>query len=130
MDEREKSGVNRNDLIDTLVTLRNEDKDKVYSPTNIVFQGDVLVAQSAIFFSAGFETSASMMSFGLFELCRRVKYMLFIVRVLQFFKLWIILARDTKQDSRRDQEHPGCLWRQVNIRIGVWNGVFGDGDIR
>lgn len=72
MDEREKNGTHRNDLIDTLVTLRKEDKDKVYSPSNIVFKGDVLVAQAASFFSAGFETSASVMAFGMFELCRRV----------------------------------------------------------
>lgn len=35
MDEREKSGVNRNDLIDTLIELRNEDKDKKFSTENI-----------------------------------------------------------------------------------------------
>lgn len=72
MGEREKSGDIRNDLIDTLLVLRKEDADKTYSPENIVFQGDVLVAQAASFFSAGFETSSAVLSFGLFELCRRV----------------------------------------------------------
>lgn len=72
MIERKQSGQIRHDLIDTLVQLQDEDKDKVYSSTNIVFQGDVLVAQAAAFFTAGFETSSAVLSFGLFEMCRRV----------------------------------------------------------
>lgn len=72
MEEREKSGTVRNDLIDTLLLLRKEDAHKTYSPENIVFQGDVLVAQAGSFFTAGFETSSAVLSFGLFELCRRV----------------------------------------------------------
>lgn len=35
MDEREKSGAQNNDLIDSLVVLRNEDKDKTFSTTNM-----------------------------------------------------------------------------------------------
>lgn len=34
MDEREKSKVERNDLIDTLVQLRAEDKDKKFTVEN------------------------------------------------------------------------------------------------
>ncbi len=34
----------------------------------LVFQGDVIVAQAALFFSAGYETSSAAMSFGLYEL--------------------------------------------------------------
>lgn len=93
MDSREKSGEIRNDLIDTLVVLRNEDKGKLASETELgkkgltyfwvffikfnlgsVFQGDALVAQAALFFVAGFENSASLLAFGLFELCRRVSF--------------------------------------------------------
>lgn len=40
--------------------------------TEIVFQGDVLVAQAAAFFTAGYETSSSAMSFALYELCWKV----------------------------------------------------------
>lgn len=42
-----------------------------------VFQGDALVAQAAGFFSAGFETSSSVMALGVYELCRRVSIWLF-----------------------------------------------------
>lgn len=35
MDQRAKSGTKRNDLIDTLLNLREEDKDKPFSYTNI-----------------------------------------------------------------------------------------------
>lgn len=73
MDEREKAGTARNDLIDTLLVLRKEDAGKRLSADNIVFQGDVLVAQAASFFSAGFETSSAVLAFGMFELCRRVR---------------------------------------------------------
>lgn len=37
-----------------------------------VFHGDILVAQAAVFFTGGFETSASTMSFGLFEIAKQV----------------------------------------------------------
>ncbi len=35
MDEREKSGAIRNDLIDALISLKNEDKSKHLSATNV-----------------------------------------------------------------------------------------------
>jgi len=51
MIEREKSGNVRQDLIDTLITLKNEDIGKIQNSTStIVFQDDILVAQAAIFF--------------------------------------------------------------------------------
>lgn len=42
------------------------------SISQTVFQGDVLVAQAAVFFTAGYETSSSVMSFALYELCWKV----------------------------------------------------------
>lgn len=57
----------------TLVTKKyNSMKASIKSIVFTVFQGDALVAQSAVFFSAGFETSSAVVAFGLFELCRRV----------------------------------------------------------
>ncbi|XP_037941623.1 cytochrome P450 6g1-like, partial [Teleopsis dalmanni] len=70
--ERIKSGTTRNDLIDILVNFRKEaeaSKDK----NHFILEGDCLVAQAAIFFSAGFETSSSAMSFSLYELARHPK---------------------------------------------------------
>ncbi|KAJ6641330.1 putative cytochrome P450 6g2 [Pseudolycoriella hygida] len=70
LSEREKNGNTRQDLIDTLLTLKNEDKGKTQNdPSRFVFQGDVLVAQAAAFFTGGYETSSSVMSFALYELC-------------------------------------------------------------
>lgn len=57
MDEREKSGVPRNDLIDTLLTFKKQN-----------YSQDMIVAQAAVFFTAGYETTSATMSFALYEL--------------------------------------------------------------
>uniref|UniRef100_A0A6B2E8P4 Putative cytochrome p450 6g1-like protein n=1 Tax=Phlebotomus kandelakii TaxID=1109342 RepID=A0A6B2E8P4_9DIPT len=62
MEERIKSGTKRNDLIDTLIMMKETDGD--------LFKGDTLVAQAAIFLIAGYETSSSAIAFTLFELAR------------------------------------------------------------
>lgn len=68
MDDRAKSGVVRHDLIDTLLMLkRNDDKG--------AFTDDVLVAQSATFLVAGFETSSSTMAFLTYELAKHPEIM-------------------------------------------------------
>ncbi|XP_055853966.1 cytochrome P450 6g1-like isoform X2 [Episyrphus balteatus] len=70
MAERTKSGLIRNDLIDTLVAFKKAaeaDKDKQHIAQNT----DMLVAQAAVFFTAGFETTSSSMSFGLYELSKK-----------------------------------------------------------
>lgn len=67
--ERERSGHRRNDLIDTLIELKNSDTTEV---GEMRYEGDVLVAQAAIFFSAGYETSSSTMTFALYELAKHV----------------------------------------------------------
>lgn len=69
MEERKKSGKARNDLIDILIEL--EKLAKLDSSGNhIALDGDVLVAQAVLFFTAGFETSSSTMAFGLYELAK------------------------------------------------------------
>ncbi|XP_067007540.2 cytochrome P450 6k1 [Anabrus simplex] len=88
IDQREKSKTKRNDLVDLLIELKDkgsievEEKDKAevehYDHDASVVQkfdfcGDDLVAQAAIFFVAGFETSASTMSFALYELALQPK---------------------------------------------------------
>jgi cytochrome P450 family 6 len=64
--KRMESGEKRNDLIDILVELK-----KTYSDQDgggIKFDGDDLVAQAAIFFTAGYETSSTTTAFVLYEL--------------------------------------------------------------
>ncbi|XP_055856026.1 uncharacterized protein LOC129919200 [Episyrphus balteatus] len=66
MDERQKSGAVRNDLIDTLVALKKEAAIAGEKLTD-----EVLIAQAAVFFTAGFETTSSTISFGLYELSKK-----------------------------------------------------------
>ena len=64
---REKSGEKRTDLIDLLIDLRQKyghDTDM----GGFKFDGDDLVGQAAAFFTGGFETSSTTMSFTLYEL--------------------------------------------------------------
>ncbi|XP_063994778.1 cytochrome P450 6k1-like [Diachasmimorpha longicaudata] len=65
--EREKSGFKRHDLIDLLVELKNEEATEADKKI-FEFQGDNIVAQAAIFFVGGLETSSSAISFSLYEL--------------------------------------------------------------
>ncbi|XP_025074593.1 cytochrome P450 6k1-like [Pogonomyrmex barbatus] len=66
LSQRMKSGVKRNDLIDILIELKNNNNDKEFK--DFTFDGDDLLAQAASFFSAGFETSSTTTSFALYEL--------------------------------------------------------------
>ena len=70
--EREKSGKKRHDLIDILIEFKNSTKKDALNGNEgkRVFDGDLLVAQAAIFFTAGFESSSATMSFTLYELAR------------------------------------------------------------
>ncbi|XP_037812139.1 uncharacterized protein LOC119603923 [Lucilia sericata] len=70
LNEREKSGKTRNDLIDILIEFKNSTKSESNKSGHIKFEGDLLVAQAAIFFTAGFESSSATMSFALYELAR------------------------------------------------------------
>ncbi|XP_050326815.1 cytochrome P450 6g1-like isoform X2 [Bactrocera neohumeralis] len=68
MASREESKATRNDLIDVLVSLKEEAVAK--GEYNAHLQ-DILTAQAAIFLTAAFETSPSTMTFALYELSKR-----------------------------------------------------------
>lgn len=70
MDERQRTGNKRNDLIDVLIKLRKgggnqKDEEGTY-------EDHMLVGQAAVFFTAGFETTSSAMAFTLYELAKQV----------------------------------------------------------
>jgi len=78
--EREKKNIQREDIMQLLIQLKNEDaKANGVAPHNgvsngaaqqdvLALKGDTLVAQAAIFFIAGFESQATTTSFTLYEL--------------------------------------------------------------
>uniref|UniRef100_A0A1I8NPE3 Cytochrome P450 n=1 Tax=Stomoxys calcitrans TaxID=35570 RepID=A0A1I8NPE3_STOCA len=68
--EREKSGKSRHDLIDILIEFKNHTRCAAAKSGELIFDGDLLVAQAAIFFTAGFESSSATMSFALYEMAR------------------------------------------------------------
>lgn len=71
VEEREKSGEIRNDFISHLISKKKEDKDKPEAGKgDFVFRGDVIVGQAGAYLIAGFETTSSTLSFGLFELAK------------------------------------------------------------
>uniref|UniRef100_A0A1A9Z592 Cytochrome P450 n=1 Tax=Glossina pallidipes TaxID=7398 RepID=A0A1A9Z592_GLOPL len=69
LEEREKSGIKRHDLIDILIDFKNQTKNQPRQD-DLKFEGDLLVAQAAIFFTAGFESTSATMSFALYELAK------------------------------------------------------------
>ncbi|XP_070497937.1 probable cytochrome P450 6g2 [Chironomus tepperi] len=62
MNEREKSKVRRNDLIDILIEMKNNDEQ----PLEI----ETLISQAAVFFLAGYETSSGAATFALYEIAK------------------------------------------------------------
>ncbi|XP_076223966.1 cytochrome P450 6k1 [Nomia melanderi] len=67
VNERMASGEKRNDLIDILIEMQRAHENQG-DLGGFTFNGDDLVAQAAIFFTAGFETSSTTISFSLYEL--------------------------------------------------------------
>ncbi|XP_037815468.1 probable cytochrome P450 6a21 [Lucilia sericata] len=68
---REKNNVRRNDLMDTLIDLKNKKliaAEHGEELTNLTL--NQIAAQAFVFFNAGFETSSTTMSFALYELAR------------------------------------------------------------
>ncbi|XP_058803146.1 cytochrome P450 6k1-like isoform X2 [Phymastichus coffea] len=68
INERVKTGNKRNDLIDLLIEIRKNQENN--NSDTYKLEGDALVAQAAIFFTGGFETSSTTMSYALYELAR------------------------------------------------------------
>ncbi|XP_033231387.1 cytochrome P450 6k1-like [Belonocnema kinseyi] len=69
LDERKEKKINRNDLVDLLIKLR--DNDEISEDSHgFQFEGDNLLAQALVFFSAGFETSSATISFTLYALAK------------------------------------------------------------
>ncbi|KAJ8683699.1 hypothetical protein QAD02_019491 [Eretmocerus hayati] len=68
---RKTTGTKRSDLIDLLIEMKKkQDEDP---SDNYKLEGDDLVAQAAIFFSGGFETSSTTSSFALYEIAKNQK---------------------------------------------------------
>lgn len=66
MDNRSVTKTTRGDLIDSLLQLKNENTDDMH----FKLEGDVFLAQAAIFFVAGCETSITTMTYTLCELAK------------------------------------------------------------
>ncbi|CAH0557245.1 unnamed protein product [Brassicogethes aeneus] len=65
--EREQSKGFRNDFLDLLIQIKNQDAE---SNKNVKNEGDVILAQAIQFFAAGFETTSGLMVFFLYELAK------------------------------------------------------------
>lgn len=70
LDEREKSGIRRNDLVDALLAMKREAQASSDKDEKKIASLDYLVAQAALFQTAGFETSSSTMTWTLYEMAR------------------------------------------------------------
>lgn len=64
---REKNHIARNDFLDVLIKMKNQAPN---GTTEEPLTLDELAAQTFLFFIAGFETSSSTLSFGLYELAK------------------------------------------------------------
>ncbi|KAH8297064.1 hypothetical protein KR044_004457, partial [Drosophila immigrans] len=74
LNEREKCGVPRNDLIDVLLAMKHEEADQPVKAKHRSKDLEHLVAHAAIFQTAGFETSSSTMTLTLYEMARNPEF--------------------------------------------------------
>lgn len=65
---RERSGVKRNDFMDLLIDLKNEEPKDGGAALSM----EEIAAQAFVFFLAGFETSSTTMSYALYELSQNM----------------------------------------------------------
>ncbi|KAI4478671.1 hypothetical protein M0804_011699 [Polistes exclamans] len=66
VDHRLQSGIKKHDLVDLLIELKQNHEGQEFD--GFKFDGDDLVAQAAVFFTGGFETSSTTLALSLFEL--------------------------------------------------------------
>ncbi|XP_051167208.1 uncharacterized protein LOC127285301 [Leptopilina boulardi] len=69
LDERIKSKLKRNDFIDLMIQLRDNENNNPES-NGFKFEGDNILAQALIIYTAGYDTSSAVMSSCLFELAK------------------------------------------------------------
>lgn len=72
---RENNNVRRNDLMQLLIDMKNNRRiddmdDALYKENRYAISVEEIVAESFLFFVAGFDTSSSAMQFALYELAR------------------------------------------------------------
>lgn len=68
VDYRECNNISRNDFMDVMIKLKNNEQDTKHKEHAITF--NELAAQAYIFFLAGFDTSSTTLTYCLFELAR------------------------------------------------------------
>lgn len=73
--ERRAKGISRNDLMDVIMKIKAAQETE---STGTHFNDEMLLAQSVIFFIAGFETTSTALTHTLFELARHVSLRKFI----------------------------------------------------
>ncbi|CAL1688884.1 unnamed protein product [Lasius platythorax] len=69
MNTREKMGYKREDLMDSMLTLKNGEQNPIYK-----FEGDNLVAQLSSLYIAGFEAASNVIAFALYHLARHPEH--------------------------------------------------------
>ncbi|XP_030572672.1 probable cytochrome P450 6a21 [Drosophila novamexicana] len=67
---REENNVRRNDFMDQLIDLKNNQLMKSETGESMSLTIEEIAAQAFVFFAAGFETSSTTMGFALFELAQ------------------------------------------------------------
>lgn len=71
LSERQFRGISRNDLMDVIVKIKRAQENGTGS-SSTHFNDEMLLAQSVIFFVAGFETTSTALTHTLFELAKNV----------------------------------------------------------
>lgn len=76
MDERRAKGITRSDLMDVILQIKSSQEESAVTGggDNVPqYSDDMLLAQSVIFFVAGFETTGTALTHSLYELARNVR---------------------------------------------------------